>query len=69
MNKNSGNEYRVLIGIVLTGYPDLVIILFSVIPAAIGLLLVVFLLLMEEKGEEGVINIGFYLNRDIEFQI
>ena len=69
MNKNSKSEYRVLIGIVLTGYPDPVIILFSVIPAAIGLLLVAFPLLMGEKGGGGVIDIGFYLDRGIEFQI
>ena len=69
MNENSGSEYRVLMGIVLTGCPDLVVILLSVIPAAIGLLLVAFPLLMGEKGGGGVIDISFYLDRDIEFQI
>ena len=69
MNENSRSEYRILTDIVLTGYPDLVIILLLVVPAVIGLLLVAFLLLIEEKGEGGVIDIGFYLDRDIEFQI
>ena len=69
MNKNSKSKYKILIDIILTNYPDPVIILLSVIPATIGLLLVAFPLLIGEKEGEGVINIGFYLNQGIEFQI
>ena len=69
MNENSGSEYRILTGIVPTSHPDPAIILLSVIPATIGLLLVAFPLLIGEKGGEGVVDIDFYLDRDIEFQI
>ncbi len=69
MNENSRSEYRILTGIVPTGYSDPIIILLSVIPAIIGLLLVTFLLLIEEKGGGGVVDIGFYLDRGIKFQI
>ena len=62
MNKNSKSKYKILIDIILTNYPDPVIILLLVIPATIGLLLVAFPLLIGEKEGEGVINIGFYLN-------
>ena len=68
LNENSGSEYRVLTGIVPTGRPDPAVMLLSVIPAAIGLLLVAFPLLMGEKGGGGVVDVGFYLDRGVEFQ-
>ena len=68
LNENSGSECRVSTGIVPTGRPDPAIILLLVVPAAVGLLLVAFPLLMGEKGGGGVVDIGFYLDRGVEFQ-
>ena len=50
-----------------TGRPDPAAMLLSVVPAAVGLLLVAFPLLMGEKGG-GVVDVGFYLDRGVEFQ-
>ncbi len=57
-----------LTGMVPTGRPDPAVMLLLVVPAAIGLLLVAFPLLMREKGGGGVVDIGFYLDRGVEFQ-
>jgi len=51
-----------------TGRPDPAVMLLSVVPAAVGLLLVAFPLLMGEKGGGGVVDVGFYLDRGVEFQ-
>ena len=69
LNENSGNEYKVLTGMVPTSRPDPVVMLLSMVLAAIGLLLVAFPLLMGEKGRGGVVDVNFYLDRGVEFQM
>ena len=48
---------------------DLIAMLLLIVPAIIRLLLITFPLLMGEKGGGGVVDVSFYLDRGVEFQM